>query len=63
MSHYLGKPIVTHPHEDEHGNREWKTDECDKACIKGYKETHSADVCEFYVQKLTAAFCCYEETA
>jgi len=61
MSHDLGKPIVTHPHEDEHGNRKWKTDECARACIKGNREAHTVDICPQYVQRLTAAYCVPEE--
>jgi hypothetical protein len=61
MSHYLGKEIVTHPHEDEQGNREWRTEHCSKACIRGNREAHILEVCQFYVQKLTQAFCCQGE--
>lgn len=42
--------IVTHPHVDERGNRQWRADRCplDKACIQGNQESMTPEICERY---------------
>ena len=43
--------IETKPFIDEHGIRQWKSDHCPHACIQGNKESHTPEICPWYINK------------